>query len=127
MVGTNKSGEDAEGSKRAADFHNAMLGTGYADDSMLYVVRYVNSVKQKLRECDADEFMRCFGELNRLWSETQPEAPEGAASRYEKARELKQQALETIKDCPDLVRDFDRFTTNGRVLMRNMAALRPGK
>lgn len=47
MAGTNKSGEDAEGSKRAADFHNAMLGTGYADDSMLYVVRYVNSVKVK--------------------------------------------------------------------------------
>ncbi|KPM40206.1 hypothetical protein AK830_g6350 [Neonectria ditissima] len=122
MASSNKAGEGG-GSQRAADFHNAMLDLpGYADDSMFFVVRYLST--QKLRECDHDEFIKCFQELNKLWSEKQTAFPEGSASRYGRAQELKQQALEMIKDYPDLVRDFDRFTTNGRALMRTVGDMR---
>ncbi|KAK7416726.1 hypothetical protein QQX98_005052 [Neonectria punicea] len=127
MASSNKAG-DGGGSQRAADFHNAMLDLpGYADDTMFFVVRYVNSVKQNLRECDHEEFMTCIHELNKLWSESQAAFPEGGASRYERAQELKQQALEKVKDYPDLVRDFDRFTTNSRALMRTVGDMRPKK
>ncbi|KAF7540792.1 hypothetical protein G7Z17_g12097 [Cylindrodendrum hubeiense] len=126
MASSSKSGEEPEGSKRASDFHNSMLGMpGYADDTMFFVVRYVMS--QKLRECDAEEFEKYSTELNILWSEAQPEAPEEDASRHERLQELKQQALEKIKDYPDLVRDFDRFTTNSQAVSKILGDMRPRK
>jgi hypothetical protein len=46
MVKTKPVVDDNAGSKRATDFHNAMLTLpGYGDDSMLYIVRYVSQVK----------------------------------------------------------------------------------
>ncbi|KAI5459673.1 hypothetical protein BGZ63DRAFT_256078 [Mariannaea sp. PMI_226] len=129
-----KKRDDNAGSKRAAEFHDAMLGLpAYGDDSMFFMVRYVVTAKQRLRECDFDEFMASFIQINELWSEDkkpspeQPETSEGPSdleSRYAKTKELKTQALEKVKDYPDLVRDFDRFTSNGRAVLRTFEALR---
>ncbi|CAM1502495.1 Fc.00g044790.m01.CDS01 [Cosmosporella sp. VM-42] len=118
MANLNKNDDENGGVKRATEFHDAMLGVpGYADDSMFFVVRYVAQAKESLRECDFDEFMKTFGELERVCTEEANEAADGV-SRYEKAQALKQKALEVVKDCPDLVRDFDRFTMNARAASR---------
>ncbi|KAH7175355.1 hypothetical protein EDB81DRAFT_750905 [Dactylonectria macrodidyma] len=129
MVTPSKPSEENDGSKRAADFHNAMLTQpGYADDTMFFVVRFMNTVKQKLRECDAEEFFECYHQFNILWGESQEaEAPGGSASRYERQQELRSRALEKIKDYPDLVRDFDRFLTNGRAVIRILTSMRQAK
>lgn len=38
--------DDNAGSRRAADFHDAMLQLpGYGDDSIFYIVRYISLVK----------------------------------------------------------------------------------
>ncbi|KAH7157355.1 hypothetical protein B0J13DRAFT_541595 [Dactylonectria estremocensis] len=129
MVTPSKAAEENEGSKRAADFHNAMLSQpGYADDTMFFVMRFMASVKQKLRECDSEEFFECYHQFNKLWGEGQePEAPGGSASRYERQQELRGRALEIIKDYPELVRDFDRFLTNGRSVFRTLVSMRQEK
>ncbi|KAH6880752.1 hypothetical protein B0T10DRAFT_463823 [Thelonectria olida] len=118
--------DDNAGSKRATDFHNAMLGLpGYGDDSMMYILRYVVQVKQKLRQCDFEEFMKYFNQLGSLWPEANQEAaePEGGNSRYERAQELKRLALGKIQDHPDLVRDFEQFASSGRAVTRTFGAL----
>ncbi|PNY25171.1 Uncharacterized protein TCAP_04895 [Tolypocladium capitatum] len=91
-----------DGSKRAAEVSEAMLGMpGYADDSMLFVVRY----SEKAKACRP---------LPHLWVKSgggghtpQPGSPD---ERYARSAELRAHALDIVKDFPDLLRDFDRFT-----------------
>ncbi|KAF7561618.1 hypothetical protein G7046_g2514 [Stylonectria norvegica] len=108
------------GVKRATDFHNAMLDLpGYADDSLLFVARYATLAKDSLQECDYNEFMKTLGELDKAAKqEGKGKDSESNAPRCEKAEVIKQKALEIIKDCPDLVRDLDKFTMSSRSVQR---------
>jgi hypothetical protein len=73
--------------------------------------------------------MKYFNELNKVWPEARQESPEleGSNSRYERAQELKQMALEKIQDYPDLVRDFETFASSGRAVSRTFGALEKKK
>ncbi|GJN82297.1 hypothetical protein PLIIFM63780_005836 [Purpureocillium lilacinum] len=110
--------EPESGSKRAAEFNEAMLGVpGYADDSMFFLVRYGERAKHTLRRCDWDDLQSTINQMSELWvkagggggEQTTDTAGESLEERRAKAQELRQHALSIVEPFPDLARDFDRF------------------
>ncbi|UKZ87343.1 uncharacterized protein TrAFT101_003151 [Trichoderma asperellum] len=55
-------------SQRASEINSAMLNVpGYADDSMLFVMRYGALAKETLRKVDWDEFQLRLSAMNTHW------------------------------------------------------------
>lgn len=67
--------------------------------------------------------MEAAGELEKLEGEKPGDAASGS-SRQERALAARQKCLDRIKDCPDLVRDFDVFCARSRSLKKSMAGLK---
>ncbi|ETS02543.1 hypothetical protein M419DRAFT_8175 [Trichoderma reesei RUT C-30] len=55
-------------SQRAAEITSAMLSVpGYADDTMLFMMRYGSTARETLRKVDWDEFQVRLSALNKHW------------------------------------------------------------
>ncbi|KAK2594304.1 hypothetical protein QQS21_008010 [Conoideocrella luteorostrata] len=106
------------GTQRATEVTEAMLAVpGYADDSMFFTIRYGHKAKETLRKCDFDQFIETVNKMTELWAKSGSGGSivgQSAEERYAKMAGLKAQALDIIKDFPDLVRDFDRFQSSSR-------------
>ena len=73
--------------------------------------------KDTLRKCDFDEFMAHLYTLHETWCAS-AESLGGPAARAEKAKEHKEKAKELIKDHPELLKGFDNFVDNSRMVSR---------
>ncbi|KAK1251484.1 hypothetical protein MKX07_006963 [Trichoderma sp. CBMAI-0711] len=133
-------------SQRAAEITSAMLSVpGYADDTMLFMMRYGSTARETLRKVDWDEFQVRLSALNKHWfasrssqhtadGETICTAAEddtttttsaaaadlGVEAQAQeassiKAAELRARTLELVQDFPPLVRDFDKFVDCTRI------------
>ncbi|KEY75161.1 hypothetical protein S7711_10487 [Stachybotrys chartarum IBT 7711] len=92
------------GALRARDMNQIYLNIpGYADDSMLFVIRY--GAKAELSKADLEAFRGSMGELLALARRTDLDAIQRAA----RAKEVREAILERIKYAPELVRDVDQF------------------
>ncbi|KAL7932531.1 hypothetical protein V8C35DRAFT_77163 [Trichoderma chlorosporum] len=63
------------GSQRASEVTSAMLNVpGYADDTMLFMLRWGSMAQATLRKVDYDEFLVRLTALNKHWFESQSES-----------------------------------------------------
>ncbi|KAM0525314.1 hypothetical protein ACHAPE_000014 [Trichoderma viride] len=73
-------GSNSGASQRASEITSAMLNVpGYADDSMLFMLRYGASAKETLRKVDWDEFQLRISAMNAHWHKSH-KSKGGAAS-----------------------------------------------
>ncbi|KFA80053.1 hypothetical protein S40288_10653 [Stachybotrys chartarum IBT 40288] len=94
------------GALRAKDMNQTYLNVpGYADDSMLFVIRYGAKAEEELSKADLEAFRGGMGELLALPRRTDLDAIQRAA----RAKEVREAILERIKYAPELVRDVDQF------------------
>ncbi|KAL6877386.1 hypothetical protein HDV57DRAFT_501249 [Trichoderma longibrachiatum] len=131
-------------SQRAAEVASAMLSVpGYADDTMLFMMRYGTTARETLRKVDWDEFQARLSALNKHWfasrrraavdgeasctaaaagdgttttASTAAAADAVAATEAQEATELRARTLELVQDFPPLVRDFDKFVDCTRIM-----------
>lgn len=141
MPNVRKEPEQESGMKRAADMADSFLAVpGYADDSMLSVIRYVSKVnvsqanalastgsfrpvankpgrhhQSSLRKCDFDEFMHELSEMDKAANHTPAETP---AARVEKIREHRTKARGKLEEFPELAAGFDQFLASTKALHR---------
>ncbi|CAH0030335.1 unnamed protein product [Clonostachys rhizophaga] len=102
------------GFKRANEISSSMLGMpGYADDSMLFVVRFANKLKTRLSQRDHDQFWKSLDAMTKA-SARPAEEFGGVEGRAQHVSELRQATLESVKDYPDLVQEFDHFCSVSR-------------
>ncbi|KAK0388071.1 hypothetical protein NLU13_4315 [Sarocladium strictum] len=120
MPNVKKQPEPESGMQRAVDFSQSLLAVpGYADDSLLSVMRYVSKAQTSLRKCDFEEFM---AELGNIETATNA-ATETPAARAEKIKEHRQKAFSKIEEVPELAADFNHFLMNSRRLHRQQQGL----
>ncbi|KAL7813218.1 hypothetical protein V8C44DRAFT_327865 [Trichoderma aethiopicum] len=133
-------------SQRAAEVASAMLSVpGYADDTMLFMMRYGSTARETLRKVDWDDFQARLSALNKHWfasrrrtaldgdgeasctatatgdgttttASTAAAADAVAATEAQEAAELRARTLELVQDFPPLVRDFDKFVDCTRIM-----------
>ncbi|KAH8179080.1 hypothetical protein LIA77_00599 [Sarocladium implicatum] len=115
MPNIRKEPSPISGSQRAAEVNDSFLHIpGYADDSMLSVVRYVSTVQASLRKCDYDEFMAELGAADKAAKDPS----QGPAARVQKIKEHRQKALDKLEGFPELEAGFDGFIASAKSLRR---------
>ncbi|KAJ4862095.1 hypothetical protein T069G_03049 [Trichoderma breve] len=67
------------GSQRASEVNSAMLNVpGYADDTMLFMLRWGSLAQATLRKVDYDEFLVRMSALNKHWFASQSQSTSGS-------------------------------------------------
>ncbi|KAL6692823.1 hypothetical protein J3F84DRAFT_382416 [Trichoderma pleuroticola] len=69
------------GSQRASEVNSAMLNVpGYADDTMLFMMRWGSLAQATLRKVDYDEFLVRLSALNKHWFASQSQSQSASGS-----------------------------------------------
>ncbi|TQW08920.1 hypothetical protein IF2G_03351 [Cordyceps javanica] len=96
-----------DGTKRAQEFNEALLGVpGYADDTMFFVARYGHKCQVHF-----ETVMQSTQSLSAAMSKPNSQA---------RVSELRAQVMEILKPFPELAQDYDRFAASARSTAASM-------
>jgi hypothetical protein len=122
-MSSDKSPEAA--ARRANDFGSSYLNQpGYADDSMFFVLRYGHQTELQMCKADLKRFNEALTAYNKAAMEGHKDSAGGASSnesiveRTQRIKALRATAIETLKDHPELERDFDRYVAAIRSMFK---------